>query len=1112
MFGSKAPLITLFGERLTKQFLSESISALDNLIFALSPLGVLTAVVSVIRICGSSSLRAFVGRAQEGPAEAESELLPCVSESTAELFNDGGITRVFGRPKIVEIVTWENVNYRKETVTKIGTLKDALQDDAWSCNSKVSPSELPELDIPNLSLNTGIKRRAQVWFHCAAILGGVLQTATIAYAAFTVFIYPQHFQKNDKAVASYAFPLYLTGSVLLFIGMFFCAFILERSSKEYYLKAERPSKIYWLQLGNQDVGDQVFNTFLAVKEGPKSSMTTNLSYIKSIRDRRYDGRHLEIHSTLASTILGFVFQFVGLRGLHASVILAQLGSTLLMAIIRTWLRTERMEPDDNKMKDDRDLMAYKQQELDCFAFYLEKVESFDLIPPHMVPLHDQSARMKPAEKLLPDAGAPLGIKLIQTRAQLSRLTSRSTQSINAAWDEMPVRKIAHNLSKMIESTMDLISSWGVEFDDTFSFRIGFECKGINPGSGTQYSGQSAIDLMWRGDDMRWKVDATEMEAVLGLWTWSLCKSNRDLATSKLFRIVGLDKAEASREETYLYFRKWIFRTLDKRLIPSDLIGDQQRLFGHEPKDHSSLKNLLAIYTSNGVEMMTAQDIFIQFLKTAFLQVKELGGQVDISTGAYRRDPNLASNTHINELASRFEAHSLGSREDALLCIVPVLKDRGLLPDLEADSPKTRAHKEEYIKQDNWEEAFDLLLWLSERSEGQHLESSVYELGFLCRQALLGGTYNAHIKGAEQIGNLLRSDIRDWFIRGPFVPSHWKKSQDRIQWWDAFSTQLGWIAWNISTKVPDLGFSQPTLASLNVQQTLSGGNDAGHDVVEVQKSIEAVEYWLTSDILVLGHGGPRANDEIAFDWIVRNNHHALLYFLLLIWIELSESWPSLIMRAYSFASKNRSVSAFRTLLRYRANIEAVDPHGCTALLMRIQNKDLDGVKMLLQYGADPNGKPNGVNESHKIRPLLVALGIGDYDIAELLLQNGASVDVVDQRGLSVLWWACSSGNLAIVGLVLRYNAAIDPVGPDGTTPMRYYAEKGKVEIARFLISKGASTKFDDMSGRPALTPAAKDSSLRNAPLLLEGGPGIVVDKKKGLTGGSGVIRRPPPSYD
>lgn len=83
-----APLISLFGERVTKQYLSESISLLDNLIFALAPLGILASVISVIRVCGNPSLRAFIGRAQEGPGEAARELLSCMSETTAEVFNE----------------------------------------------------------------------------------------------------------------------------------------------------------------------------------------------------------------------------------------------------------------------------------------------------------------------------------------------------------------------------------------------------------------------------------------------------------------------------------------------------------------------------------------------------------------------------------------------------------------------------------------------------------------------------------------------------------------------------------------------------------------------------------------------------------------------------------------------------------------------------------------------------------------------------------------------------------------------------------------------------------------------------------------------------------------
>ncbi|KAE8412637.1 hypothetical protein BDV36DRAFT_300681 [Aspergillus pseudocaelatus] len=99
-----APLVSLFGEQTTKQFLSESISFLDNIIFAMAPLGILTAVVSVTRVLGSTSMRAFVGRAQEGRGVAEAELCSSTSDDVCELWNSGGLARVFGRPKIVEFI------------------------------------------------------------------------------------------------------------------------------------------------------------------------------------------------------------------------------------------------------------------------------------------------------------------------------------------------------------------------------------------------------------------------------------------------------------------------------------------------------------------------------------------------------------------------------------------------------------------------------------------------------------------------------------------------------------------------------------------------------------------------------------------------------------------------------------------------------------------------------------------------------------------------------------------------------------------------------------------------------------------------------------------------
>jgi len=99
-----APLLALFGEQVTKQFMSESTTIGDNFIFAMAPLGILTAVVSAIRVCGGASLRAFIGRAQEGGGIAEAELCSSTSRDVCELYHNGAIVRVFGRPKILEIV------------------------------------------------------------------------------------------------------------------------------------------------------------------------------------------------------------------------------------------------------------------------------------------------------------------------------------------------------------------------------------------------------------------------------------------------------------------------------------------------------------------------------------------------------------------------------------------------------------------------------------------------------------------------------------------------------------------------------------------------------------------------------------------------------------------------------------------------------------------------------------------------------------------------------------------------------------------------------------------------------------------------------------------------
>lgn len=170
-FVYQAPLISLFGEQITRQCLSESISALDDFIFALAPLGILTAVVSAIRVRGNSTLRAFIGRAQEDPGTAERELLSCVSNSTAEIFSNSGVARITGKPKILEVLV--NEDPKTDENVSIQRVSEGV--------GKNWPSDLDDdkIDIgPNLSLNKGIRRRAPFWFYLSAAFGVGLQGGT----------------------------------------------------------------------------------------------------------------------------------------------------------------------------------------------------------------------------------------------------------------------------------------------------------------------------------------------------------------------------------------------------------------------------------------------------------------------------------------------------------------------------------------------------------------------------------------------------------------------------------------------------------------------------------------------------------------------------------------------------------------------------------------------------------------------------------------------------------------------------------------------------------------------------------------------------------------------
>ncbi|GKU04917.1 serine threonine protein phosphatase [Fusarium langsethiae] len=90
-FSDIGPILALFGEQFARQFLSETFTWEDHVIFACIPLGIMTAISGAIRVQGHNFFKAVIGRARENHAAAEIEYMSSTSTEVCELYNGEGI-------------------------------------------------------------------------------------------------------------------------------------------------------------------------------------------------------------------------------------------------------------------------------------------------------------------------------------------------------------------------------------------------------------------------------------------------------------------------------------------------------------------------------------------------------------------------------------------------------------------------------------------------------------------------------------------------------------------------------------------------------------------------------------------------------------------------------------------------------------------------------------------------------------------------------------------------------------------------------------------------------------------------------------------------------------
>ena len=118
------------------------------------------------------------------------------------------------------------------------------------------------------------------------------------------------------------------------------------------------------------------------------------------------------------------------------------------------------------------------------------------------------------------------------------------------------------------------------------------------------------------------------------------------------------------------------------------------------------------------------------------------------------------------------------------------------------------------------------------------------------------------------------------------------------------------------------------------------------------------------------------------------------------------------------------------------------------------------------------------------PLNVASRLGHSEVAQVLLENGADMEIRDYRTYSPLERASENGHVEVLRILLKHHAKVNPSGKDARiTALHLASWYGEAEIPRVLLENGADANLKDKDGETPLHRARNDAVAR---VLLEHG--------------------------
>lgn len=188
-------------------------------------------------------------------------------------------------------------------------------------------------------------------------------------------------------------------------------------------------------------------------------------------------------------------------------------------------------------------------------------------------------------------------------------------------------------------------------------------------------------------------------------------------------------------------------------------------------------------------------------------------------------------------------------------------------------------------------------------------------------------------------------------------------------------------------------------------------------------------------------------------------------------------------ALVWATVNEHESTVRLLLEAGAT-HVMDNQGRTPLSIAAYAGSGSMVNILLEQGAEVDLRDDSSRTS-----LMLAAKEGRLEVVKLLLKAGAALASVDGGGRNILHYAAEGGGRLMVQLLLEKGAVFDMVDAEGVSPLSDAADIGDTEVVELLIARGATFESLDPLGRSPLSRAAQYGDVKLVDLLVARGANV-----------------------